>query len=129
VNTVLRGVLSVVTAVATFYFAVWTVGALLSGLGLPFLLAPLVAALLAALAARQVWRRAQLARGGPLSYAATGAAVTGALGFCAGFFGPMLLSPESNQGPLLGIFITGPLGVVLGGVGGGLYWFLRVRER
>jgi uncharacterized protein YneF (UPF0154 family) len=31
-----------------------------------------------------------------------------------GFVGPVILSPESNQGPLLGIFITGPLGIVLG---------------
>lgn len=38
-------------------------------------------------------------------------------GFCAGFFGPMLLVPEANQGPLLGIFITGPVGAVIGVVG------------
>jgi len=24
--------------------------------------------------------------------------------------GPMLVAPEANQGPMLGIFITGPLG-------------------
>jgi hypothetical protein len=34
--------------------------------------------------------------------------------FAAGFFGPILLAPEANQGPLLGIFITGPVGLVLG---------------
>lgn len=38
----------------------------------------------------------------------------GAAGFAAGFFGPMLLVPEANQGPMLGIFITGPGGAVLG---------------
>jgi hypothetical protein len=38
----------------------------------------------------------------------------GGIAFAAGFFGPMILSPESNQGPLLGIFITGPLGLVAG---------------
>ena len=34
--------------------------------------------------------------------------------FSAGFFGPMLLAPGANQGPMLGLFITGPLGVVAG---------------
>jgi hypothetical protein len=38
----------------------------------------------------------------------------GAVGFAAGFFGPMLLEPDANQGPLLGIFITGPAGFLLG---------------
>lgn len=37
-----------------------------------------------------------------------------AVGFAAGFFGPILLNPEANQGPMLGIFITGPGGLVLG---------------
>ncbi|HKP28606.1 MAG TPA: hypothetical protein VJU15_04360 [Gemmatimonadales bacterium] len=34
--------------------------------------------------------------------------------FAAGFFGPIIFTPEANQGPLLGIFITGPIGLVLG---------------
>lgn len=38
----------------------------------------------------------------------------GAAGFCAGFFGPMIFVPESNQGPMVGIFLTGPGGVALG---------------
>lgn len=38
----------------------------------------------------------------------------GAAGFCSGFFGPMLFVPEANQGPLVGIFISGPAGIVLG---------------
>ena len=42
----------------------------------------------------------------------------GGVSFAAGFFGPMILAPDANQGPLLGIFITGPLGLVAGfGVG------------
>jgi hypothetical protein len=40
----------------------------------------------------------------------------GALSFLVGFVGPILLSPDSPQGPLLGIFITGPLGLVGGAV-------------
>ncbi len=38
--------------------------------------------------------------------------------FALGFFGPMIFAPEANQGPMLGIFYTGPLGFVLGVVWG-----------
>ena len=42
----------------------------------------------------------------------------GGVAFAAGFFGPIIFTPEANQGPLLGIFITGPLGFVIGmGIG------------
>lgn len=47
----------------------------------------------------------------------------GLIGFALGFFGPMLLDPSSGNGPMLGIFITGPLGFVLG-IGRGL-WLRR----
>ena len=40
--------------------------------------------------------------------------ILGAIGFVAGFFGPILLAPDANQGPLLGIFITGPAGAIFG---------------
>ncbi len=46
--------------------------------------------------------------------AVLGALVVGGVGFGCGFLGPIVLSPEANQGPLLGIFITGPGGTLLG---------------
>jgi hypothetical protein len=55
-----------------------------------------------------------------------GALIVGGIGFCAGFFGPMVFAPDANQGPLLGIFITGPLGAVLGAIGGLVY---GIRQR
>jgi hypothetical protein len=42
------------------------------------------------------------------------AALLGGIGFAVGFVGPMILDPTSGNGPLLGIFITGPAGVVVG---------------
>ena len=42
------------------------------------------------------------------------AGALGGAGFLAGFVGPMVYEPHSNQGPVLGIFFTGPLGAVLG---------------
>lgn len=42
------------------------------------------------------------------------AIVLGAIGFLGGFVGPVIVTPEANQGPLLGLLITGPLGFILG---------------
>jgi hypothetical protein len=38
----------------------------------------------------------------------------GAAGLASGFLGPLIFVPEANQGPLVGILISGPAGVVLG---------------
>ena len=43
----------------------------------------------------------------------------GGICFLAGFVGPMIVAPGANQGPLLGILITGPIGL-----GVGLLWGL-----
>ena len=56
------------------------------------------------------WRR----REHPIGFAL----FVGAIAFAAGFFGPIVLAPDANQGPLLGIFITGPLGLLVGLVWG-----------
>ena len=37
------------------------------------------------------------------------ALILGIAGFLGGFVGPLVFTPGANQGPLLGIFITGPL--------------------
>ena len=46
--------------------------------------------------------------------------LVGFITFLCGFVGPIILTPEANLGPLLGLFITGPLGFLLGGVIG--FW-------
>src|ERR1700733_2476361 len=43
-----------------------------------------------------------------LRWSAGKAAAGGALGLALGFVGPLLLEPDSPQGPLFGIFVTGP---------------------
>jgi hypothetical protein len=56
------------------------------------------------------------------------ALISGVISFLLGFVGPMLLWPDANQGPLLGIFITGPLGFIAGLVAGVVYWACK-KER
>lgn len=60
-------------------------------------------------------------------HALLGASLLGSIGFIGGFFGPLIFAPEANQGPLLGIFITGPLGFLLGGIGGAIVGWWRNR--
>lgn len=57
-----------------------------------------------------------------------GAVFFGGVGFSAAFFGPMIFAPPSAEGPLLAIFITGPLGFVIGGIAGFEYWSFRSRK-
>jgi len=56
------------------------------------------------------------------------ALISGVISFLLGFVGPMFLSPGANQGPLLGIFITGPLGFIAGLVTAIIYWAFK-KER
>jgi hypothetical protein len=55
--------------------------------------------------------------------AATALAV-GIVAFLAGFVGPMVVRPDSPQGPLLGILFTGPLGALAGALIGALIGLL-----
>lgn len=68
----------------------------------------------------RVHRPNSLAR---MAYAGIGGLVVGGIGFAVGFFGPLIFSPGSNQGPLLGIFITGPCGFTLGAILGAIAGF------
>jgi hypothetical protein len=56
------------------------------------------------------------------------ALVVGGLAFLTGFVGPILLTPNSPQGPLLGILCTGPLGFVLGSIVGMFIGFWKERR-
>ena len=63
-----------------------------------------------------------------IKWAVIGGAALGAIGFIGGFAGPLIFAPEANQGPLLGIFVTGPIGFLAGIWGGAVYGFLKVRQ-
>jgi hypothetical protein len=116
--------LALLVGVATFYFVFRVPFSLLSFLPRHLLIA-LVGSLAAAVwAGRYLWRRTQDG-GGVLTMTLGGAMVVGTVGFLGGFFGPMIFAPGANQGPLLGLFYTGPLGFVLGGAGGLVYGLTR----
>ncbi len=62
---------------------------------------------------------------GIATYAVIGAFLLGGIGFIAGFFGLIIFRPDANQGPLLGIFFTGPIVFVLGLIAGAVYGIFK----
>ena len=63
-----------------------------------------------------------------MRFAAICAFISGTAGLALGFFGPIILAPEANQGPLLGIFVIGPLGYLVGLPAGWLVARFRRRQ-
>jgi len=124
-RSVPRALGALLAAVATFYFVFWLPFSLILPAGRFTWIRILGSLLCALLVARYIWGHSTSTPRGLFSSVVRGALVTGVLGFAAGFFGPIIFAPSANQGPLLGIFITGPLGVLLGAVGGGIYWLTR----
>src|SRR5690349_1406896 len=47
----------------------------------------------------------------------SGALILGGLFFTVGFLGPMAISKDTSQGPMIGLFIAAPLGVIVGAIG------------
>jgi hypothetical protein len=54
--------------------------------------------------------------------------MVGGAALFVGFIGPILFMPNANQGPLLGVFITGPIGTLAGTVGGLIYGLVAKRR-
>lgn len=128
-KTLFRLLLVVASGVSTLYFVFWVGGAILMALHMPDWLSLVVSLAAAVAVGRYVWLHTASVQAGLISSMVLGAVILGGVGFAGGFFGPIIFMPGANQGPLLGIFITGPLGFICGAVGGAVYWFARGRYR
>lgn len=112
-----------IVVLAVYFFIYWVPFSLTS---LHDTAIPSIVSLLCASGAGwSVWKGLGSGAGGLVSHTLRGAAVLGGIGFCGGFFGPMIFAPGANQGPLLGLFITGPSGFFLGGAGGFVYGLVK----
>ena len=125
--TLARIVLGLIGFLAGWLFSYWIyfagfdlAGRPFLGRGAPFLVGLAVAGLI--LAATENLRH------GFITSTVLGAVVLGSIGFVLGFFGPMFVDPEANQGPLLGLLLTGPGGFLLGGPLGALWWLMQRRR-
>jgi hypothetical protein len=124
-NNLFRALAAFLAAVTAFYMTLWLIGAMLLPQGTPFIIRCLASLAAAVWIGRYMWRRPESDREDLARAMGVGALLVGGAGFVAGFFGPMILAPGANQGPLLGIFITGPLGAVAGAIGGAILWKRR----
>ena len=123
-----RAIVTFISGVAALYFIYWLGGALVYAAGLSPWISFIASLAAGALTARFVWRHTSSTDPGFASAVIFGALVTGGIAFSVGFFGPIIFMPGANQGPLLGLFITGPLGLVAGAVGGAVWRLTRQRK-
>lgn len=121
-KTFIRVLATLFTLIAVYYFTFWIPFAFVpQSIRATFI--PHVISLLVAIAISYfVWKKVGSSTEGLISHTLKIGIVVGAISFILGFFGPMILAPGANQGPLLGLFITGPLGFVSGLIGGAIHW-------
>ncbi len=113
--TMFRIIVSAVVIVATYYFCYWMT---LAFIPIPWGVAAIASYACAMAAGWYAWTRTAAVDSSLARSVGYWALVIGAIGFIGGFFGPMVFAPDANQGPLLGILITGPVGVLIGAIGG-----------
>lgn len=123
-----RVIALLVVVPATYFFVYWLPCSVLP-LGEQGWIANVISLLSAVSAGWFVWVKTAAIINSPISTILLGAVLVGGIGFIGGFFGPMIFAPDANQGPLLGIFITGPAGFVVGGSIGFIYWTIKGRNK
>lgn len=116
-KNLIRIIALILVVPATYYFIFWLPCSLLP-LGEQRWIANVISLTCAVGAGWFVWAKIASVSEGAISTTILGAVIFGGIGFTGGFFGPIIFTPGANQGPLLGIFITGPAGFVLGGIAG-----------
>lgn len=124
-----RIILTFLSVVASYYFIFWVPFSLIPGANnIPAI--PVIVSLIIAISIGVfVWKKTGSISNGLLKYIIMGGIIIGSIGFILGFIGPIIFSPSANQGPLLGIFITGPIGFLIGLVVGGIYWIIKVKNK
>jgi hypothetical protein len=129
VSSVLKLIAATLVFVAVLFFSYWMIFIQIMP-DSEERLAGIAAFMSAAAVAWLAWRGMNNPGRSILETTAAGAAAVGAIGFCGGFFGPMIFTPDANQGPLLGLLITGPAGGAIGAAGGLVYsLWVRFRAR
>ena len=124
-KSVIRSLIAAIGTFLAFYYVYWVPIAILLEITYGrfhwmWIIRVLGSLVVAAGAAQCTWRHKSCAPQGLIGCVILGAAIMSGVGFSAGWFGPMILDPGS-QGPLVA-FITGPLGFLLGSIGGAFYW-------
>ncbi len=128
-KTAIRIILTFLSFVASYYFIFWVPFSLIPGAQTIPTIPIIVSLLIAIIIAIYIWKKTGKISNGLSHYILIGGIVFGSIGFIAGFFGPIIFNPSANLGPLLGIFITGPIGFLIGLIAGGIYWNIKVKNK
>jgi hypothetical protein len=128
-NVIIRIVVTLISGVATLYFVFWFANPSNFSLHFPFWIGSLGSFLAAAGVTWYVWTLTASSQATLARSVLLGALVAGAIGFSAGFFGPLLFMPSglANAGPMWAL-ITGPVGFILGTVSGVVRWYARAER-
>lgn len=87
----------------------------------PFWLSTVFSLACASLAGWFAWKLVSGEKAHTIVAVIGGALILGGLFFVIGFLGPMAISKDTDQGPMIGLFIAAPLGVIVGAIGGYVY--------
>ncbi len=130
-KTILRILAILIAAPSSFYFVYFVAGTLeFASTTTPSTIIPKIIALtIAILISIFLWIKVGTNSDGFIAHVLKIGIIVGSIGFALGFFGPVILTPSANQGPLLGLFITGPGGFLLGLLGGVIHWIIRDVKR
>lgn len=115
-------ILKPIISLMMFLIVLFSVGTILSittQYAMMILAIPTLAS--AMLAGWAAWKLVSGDRIHPVVAIASGGLILGGLCFIVGFLGPMAIGKDTGQGPLVGIFIATPVGVILGALAGYAY--------
>lgn len=121
-KTAVRIFITFIVVLTVYFFVFWVPFSLIPPDYKISFLPNIVALVIAILAGFFVWKKTKKVHHGLATSILLGGIILGAIGFIAGFVGPLIFTPENNLGPLLGIIYTGPIGFIVGLIIGGLYW-------
>ncbi len=125
----MRVILTFLTFVASYFFIYWLPLSLITGLHQIPTLANIISLLIAVAISILVWKKTSATSNSLAYYIIVGGIIFGAISFILGFFGPIIFWPDAAQGPLLGIFFTGPSGFILGLIIGAVYWKIKGKKQ
>src|SRR4030095_3215571 len=101
-KTAMRIILTFFAFVASYFFVYWLPLSLIPGVHEIALLPNLISLVIAIFVSALVWKKTTNTSNSLASHTIMGGIIMGSIGFIAGFFGPIIFKPDSNQGPLLG---------------------------
>lgn len=128
INLFIRSFLVIIVAPAVYIATYWICSLLFYAYGIAWV--PHTIALLFALEAAWVtWTRTRPLDSavGRSRYIALGALLLGGAGIALGFYIPVINTPGWLRGTIIGVLVSAPSGLLLGAIGGYLWWKLKTR--